>query len=152
MRKRTWTSVKMWWGVGRVPSPYMFRRPWSALAQICAQDHYGQNVEISSKRLRKYYLESFTMSKTDRHLLLKKVFQRILVIPKNWHFNSCFVVKTSLFSILRCFDELFDIINDDPFKRNHLYTQGYWIQQLNSNLKRNQTTHRRTYFFCTTQQ
>ena len=35
------------------------------------------------------------MSKTDRHLLRQKVRQRISVIPESWHFNSCFVLKTT---------------------------------------------------------
>ena len=54
-------------------------------------------------------LESFTTSKTDRHLLYQKVRQRISVIPENWHFNSRFVLKTtkppvhSLFSLLTNF-------------------------------------------------
>ena len=66
-------------------------------------------------------LESFTTSKTDHHLLRQKVRQRISVIPENWHFNSRFVLKTAktpvqcLFSLLRFFDKLFDVIIDDPF-------------------------------------
>ena len=42
-----------------------------------------------------HMLESFTTSKTDRHLLCQKVRQRISVIPENWHFNSRFVLKTT---------------------------------------------------------
>ena len=41
-----------------------------------------------------FKLESFTTSKMDRHLLRQKVYQRISVIPENWHFNSRFVLKT----------------------------------------------------------
>ena len=47
--------------------------------------------------------------------------QKISVIVENWHFNSRFVLKTTktpvqcLFSLLRFFDELFDVIIDDPF-------------------------------------
>ena len=43
------------------------------------------------------------------------------MFPENWHFNSRFVLKTtktsvhSLFSLLRFFDKIFDVINDDPF-------------------------------------
>ena len=59
------------------------------------------------------------MSKTDRQLLRQKVRQRISVIPENWHFNSCFVLKTTktpeVFSLLRFFDGLFDVIIDNPF-------------------------------------
>ena len=60
------------------------------------------------------------MSSTDRHFLLQKVRPRISVIPENWHFNSHFVLKTEktpvfFFSVLRFFDELFDVINDNPF-------------------------------------
>ena len=40
------------------------------------------------------------------------------VFPENWHFNSCVVLKTTksncLFSLLRFFDKLFDVIIDDP--------------------------------------
>ena len=66
------------------------------------------------------------MSKKDRLLLHQKVRQRISVMKTN---NAIFVVfKTKhelkcqfsgnivcLFSILRFFDELFDVIIDDPF-------------------------------------
>jgi hypothetical protein len=62
------------------------------------------------------------MSKMDRHLLRLKFCQRISVIPENRHFNSRFVLKTTkspvfacLLSLLRFFDELFDVINDNPF-------------------------------------
>ena len=43
------------------------------------------------------------------------------MFPENWHFNSRFVLKTTktpvqcLFSLLRFFDELFDVINDGLF-------------------------------------
>ena len=50
----------------------------------------------------KFFLKSqikagvfFTMSKTDCHLLHQNFHQRISVIPKNWHFNLCFVLKTT---------------------------------------------------------
>ena len=50
-------------------------------------------------------------SEADHDLLRQKVRQRISVIPENWHFNSSFVLKT----LLRFFEELFDVIIDDPF-------------------------------------
>ena len=34
-------------------------------------------------------------SKTDCQLLRQKFCQRISVFPENWHFNSCFVLKTT---------------------------------------------------------
>ena len=42
------------------------------------------------------------------------------MFPENWHFNSRYVLKTTkipvfFFSLLRFFEELFDVINDDPF-------------------------------------
>ena len=42
------------------------------------------------------------------------------MFPENWHFDSRFVLKTTktpvfVFLILRFFDELFDVIIDDPF-------------------------------------
>ena len=58
------------------------------------------------------------MSETDCHLLHQKVHQKISVIPENWHFNSDFVLKTTktpVFVLLKLFDELFDVINDNPF-------------------------------------
>ena len=62
------------------------------------------------------------MSKTDRHLLRQKVHQRIsvmktntLMFPENWHFNSRFVLKKNSSVCFHYFDELFDVINDDPF-------------------------------------
>ena len=76
----------------------------------------SQNKQIVFSKL---WLESFTMSKMDCHSLRQKVCQRISVIPENWHFYSCFVLKTTknhcLFSLLRFFDKLFDVINNDPF-------------------------------------
>ena len=57
----------------------------------------------------------------DRHLSCQRVRQRISVTTENWHFDSLFVLKTAkttvqcLFSLLRFFDKLFDVINDIPF-------------------------------------
>ena len=57
----------------------------------------------------------------DRHLFCQKVRLRISVIPENCHFNSRFVLKKTktpvqhLFSLLRLFGEIIDVINDDPF-------------------------------------
>ena len=57
-----------------------------------------------------YELESFTMSKTDRHLLRQKVRKRIsgmktntFMFPENWHFNSHFALraaKTAVFAFI----------------------------------------------------
>ena len=66
------------------------------------------------------------MSKTDRHLSRQKVSQRISVMKPNTGVFVVFKAKCELkcqfsgnivclFSLLRFFDELFDIINDDPF-------------------------------------
>ena len=63
------------------------------------------------------------MPKTDHHSLCQKVHQRISVSPENWHFNSRFVLNKlerqqkhqCLFCLLRFFDELSHVINDDPF-------------------------------------
>ena len=59
------------------------------------------------------------MSKTDHHLLRQNVRQTISVISENWQFNSRFVLKTTkapvFVFISEIFDELFDVINDDPF-------------------------------------
>ena len=39
-----------------------------------------------------------------------------LMYPENWHFRSRFVLKTTkTLELLRIFDELFDVINGDPF-------------------------------------
>ena len=51
----------------------------------------------------------------DCHLLRQKVCQRISIIPENWHFDSRFVLKTTKTPLLRFFDEVFDVINDDLF-------------------------------------
>ena len=69
---------------------------------------------------------SFTTSKTDRHLLRQKVRQRISVMKTNTGVFVVFKTKRELkcqisgnivclFSLLRFFDEYFDVINDDPF-------------------------------------
>ena len=64
------------------------------------------------------------MSKTDRHLLGQKVRQRISVMKTNTGVFVVFKTKHDLkclFSgnieglLLRFFDELFDVIFDDPF-------------------------------------
>ena len=57
------------------------------------------------------------MSKTDRQLLRQKDRQRISVMKTN---NALFVVfktkrELKCQEILRLFDELFDVIIDDPF-------------------------------------
>ena len=56
--------------------------------------------------VHKHKLQSFTTSKTDRHLLRQKVRQRIsvmktnaLMFPENWHFNSRFVLKTTITAV-----------------------------------------------------
>ena len=64
------------------------------------------------------------MSKMDRHLLHQKVSQRISVMKTNTG-NFFVVFKTqrelkcqfsgNTFPLLRFFDELFDVIFDDPF-------------------------------------
>ena len=62
----------------------------------------------------------------DRHLFHQKVRQRISVMKTNTGVFVVFKIKhklkcqfsghiVCLFSLLRFFDELFDIINDDPF-------------------------------------
>ena len=51
----------------------------------------------------------FTTSKTDRQLLHQKVCQRISVFSWRQQKHQC------LFSTLRFFDKLFDVIIDDPF-------------------------------------
>ena len=64
-------------------------------------------------------LESFTTSKTDRHLLSRKVRQRISAMKTNPRVFDVFKTKRELkvfmFSLLRFFDELFDMIKDDLF-------------------------------------
>ena len=65
----------------------------------------------------------FTSSKMDRHLLRQKVRQRISVMKANNGVFVVFKIKHELkcqFSgntspLLRFFDELFDVIFDDPF-------------------------------------
>ena len=79
---------------------------------------------------RRLQLESFTTSKTDRHLLHQKVLQKISVIKTNTfddikkivHFGILIHVLSwrqkkhkCLLWLLRLSDELFDVINDDSF-------------------------------------
>ena len=55
----------------------------------------------------------------DHHLLRQKDHQRISVILENWQFNSSVALKTTktpvFVFITEIFDELFDVINDNPF-------------------------------------
>ena len=61
------------------------------------------------------------MSKTDRQLFRQKVCQRISVMKTNTGVFDVFKTKhelkhrVCLFSLLRFYDELFDVISDDPF-------------------------------------
>ena len=59
------------------------------------------------------------MSKTDHHLLRQNFCQRNSVILENSHFNSLLYWRQQkqqcLFSLLRFYDKLFDVINNDPF-------------------------------------
>ena len=59
---------------------------------------------------------SFVTSKSWSKDISNEITQNMF--PENWHFNSSFVLKTTkttvFFSLLRLFDKLFYIINDDP--------------------------------------
>ena len=58
---------------------------------------------------------SFIMTKSlSKNLSVENKYS---MFPENWHFNSCFVLKTTKtpFSLLRVFGKLFYVINDDLF-------------------------------------
>ena len=55
--------------------------------------HTGYKQKNGKKLTHKRSI--FTTSKMDRQLLCQKVRERISVIPENWHFNSCFVMRTT---------------------------------------------------------
>ena len=75
------------------------------LFTVFGMTELSKTAKVSNEDLNKQFdqivtqysqeMESFTTSKTDRHLLRQKVRQRISVIPENWHFNWHFVLKTT---------------------------------------------------------